>query len=116
MGKLSKKDLKEQYKNRVIIGGVYCVKCSDTDNRWIRATTDMQGSKNRFAFSASTNYCPETCMIEAWKQFGATAFSFEILEEIKKKETQTARKFSDDVNTLLELWTEKRNIEQKGEI
>ena len=116
MGKLSKKDLKEQYKNRVIIGGVYCVKCSDTDNRWTRATTDMQGSKNRFAFSVSTNSCPETCMIEAWKQFGATAFSFEILEEIKKKETQTAREFSDDVNTLLELWTEKRNVEQKGEI
>ena len=70
-------DLKEQYKNRVIIGGIYCVKCSDTDNRWTRATTDMQGSKNRFAFSVSTNSCPEPCMIEAWKQFGSTTFSFE---------------------------------------
>jgi len=111
MDKPSKKDLKEQYKNRVITGGVYCVKCSGTDHLWLRATTDMQGSKNRFAFSVSTNSCPEMCMIEAWKQFGATTFSFEILEKIEKKETQTTREFSDDVNTLLELWNEKRNGE-----
>ncbi|GMA98181.1 GIY-YIG nuclease family protein [Pelosinus sp. IPA-1] len=111
MDKPSKKDLKEQYKNRVIIGGVYCVKSSGTDHLWLRATTDMQGSKNRFAFSVSTNFCPEMCMIEAWKQFGAATFSFEILEKIEKKETQTTSEFSDDVNTLLELWIEKRNGE-----
>ncbi|AIF52943.1 GIY-YIG nuclease family protein [Pelosinus sp. UFO1] len=111
MDKPSKKDLKEQYKNRVIIGGVYCVRCSGADNLWLRATTDIQGSKNRFAFSVSTNSCPEMCMSESWKQFGATTFSFEILEKIEKKETQTTREFSDDVNTLLELWIEKRNGE-----
>ena len=112
MGKPSKNDLKEQYNNRVIIGGVYCVKCSGTDIFWLRATTDMQGSKNRFAFSVSTNSCPEMGMVETWKQFGATAFSFEILEKIEKKEMQTTREFSDDVNTLLELLIEK-NDERK---
>lgn len=85
MSKLSKKDLKEQYKNRVITGGVYCVKCRNTDYYWTRSTTDMQGAKNRFAFSVSINSCPEPCMVNAWKQFGAAAFSFEILAELKKK-------------------------------
>ncbi|GLC81661.1 GIY-YIG nuclease family protein [Lacrimispora brassicae] len=113
MERLSKKDLKEQYKNRVLIGGVYCIKCNDNINFGIRATKDMQGSKNRFAFFVSTDSCPETSMIEAWKQFGASAFSFEILEEIQKKETQTEREFSDDVNTLLEMWTEKLIEERK---
>lgn len=106
MEKPSKKELKEQYKSRKIIGGVFCIKCND-NNLWIRATKNMQGSKNRFAFSVSINSCPETCMIEAWNQFGASSFSFEELEEIEKKETQTDREFSDDVNTLLEIWTEK---------
>ncbi|WP_010250430.1 GIY-YIG nuclease family protein [Acetivibrio cellulolyticus] len=105
MEKLSKKALKEQYKNRTVIGGVYCIKCNS--NLWIRATKNMQGSKNRFAFSVLNNYCPETCMIESWNQFGASNFTFEILEELEKKETQTDREFSDDVNTLLEIWTEK---------
>jgi len=66
----------------------------------------MQGIKNRFEFSVSINSCPETCMIKAWNQFGASAFTFEILEEMQKKETQTDREFSDDLNTLLEIWTE----------
>ncbi|MFA9463131.1 MAG: GIY-YIG nuclease family protein [Velocimicrobium sp.] len=107
MEKLSKKALKEQWKNRALIGGIYCVKCNGTTNLWIRATTDMQGSKNRFEFSISINSCPETCMSEAWKQFGSSAFSFEILDKIQKKETQTECEFSDDINTLLEIWTEK---------
>ncbi len=98
--------MKEQYKNRAIIGGVYYVKCNSNNKLWILTTTDMQGIKNRFEFSVSINSCPETCMIKAWNQFGASAFTFEILEEMQKKETQTDREFSDDLNTLLEIWTE----------
>lgn len=104
MEKLSKKALKEQYKNRTPIGGVYSVKCNGNHNLWLRSTTDLQGSKNRFDFFVSTNSCPETCMMDAWNQFGPSSFSFEILEKIEKKETQTIREFSDDVNILLEIW------------
>lgn len=112
MEKLSRKALKEQYKNRVIIGGVYRIKCKSCNDTWLRATADMQGSKNRFQYSVSTNSSPEICMMKAWDQFGASDFSFEIIEEIQKKETQTNREFTDDINTLLELWTEKLNSEQ----
>jgi len=105
--KLSKKVLKEQYKNRAMIGGIYCIKCNDNNAIWFRATTDMKGSKNRFAFSVAINSCPETCMIEEWNMHGASTFCFEILEQLQKKETQTEQEFSDDVNILLELWNEK---------
>jgi len=105
--KFSKKALKEQYKNRTMIGGIYCIKCSVNNAIWLRETTGMQGSKNRFIFSVMTNSCPETCMIEAWKMYGASTFCFEILEEIQKKATQTEQEFLDDVHILMELWTEK---------
>ncbi|WMJ83292.1 GIY-YIG nuclease family protein [Oscillospiraceae bacterium LTW-04] len=110
----AKKALKTQYKNRTVIGGVFCIRCEAADAAWIRSTTDMQGSKNRFSFSCSTNSCPETCMAQAWKQHGASAFSFEVLEEIKKKEAQTDREFSGDVAVLLELWSERRNAQTNG--
>ncbi len=113
--KLSRKALKEQYKNRVIIGGVYRIKCKSLNNCWLRATTDMQGIRNRFLHSVTMNSSPEICMMKAWDQFGASDFSFEVIEEIQKKETQTEREFTNDVNTLLELWTEKLNSEQRGE-
>lgn len=107
MDKLSKKALKDQYKSREIIGGVYCIRCSANNAVWLKSTTDMQGSRNRYAFSISTNTSPEIYIAEAWAMYGPSAFSFEILEEIKKKETQSTKEFSDDIATLLELWTEK---------
>ncbi len=107
MDNSNRKALKEQYKNRVLTGGIYRIQCSGDESYWLRASFDMQGSKNRFTFSKTTDSCPEICMLKAWKQYGASAFSFEIVEEIEKKDTQTDRQFSDDVNTLLELWKEK---------
>jgi len=107
MDKQSKKDYKAQYRNRAVTGGVYRVRCESADTLWLRSTTDMQGAKNRLMFAVSTKLCPEAGMLKEWKQFGAAAFSFEILEEIEKKETQSAREFSQDVDTLLELWAEK---------
>ena len=107
MDKQSKKVLKEQYRSMPEVGGVYCIRCKGLNKIWIKTTANMQGAKNRFEFLISTNHCPEPGMIEAWKQFGAAAFSLEVLEEIKKKETQTNREFSEDVDTLLEIWREK---------
>ena len=91
MKEASKKEMKNQYKNS-----------------WVRASADLQGAKNRFAFQCATNLCPETAMSPAWKRYGAAGFTFEILEEIKKKETQTPREFSEDISALLELWNEKQ--------
>lgn len=108
MEKLSKKALKEQYKNRAIIGGIYCIKCSGNNAIWLRKTTDMKGAENRFGFSVSINSYPEACMREAWKMYGAAAFSFEILEEIQKEDSQTQPEFLEDINILLALWTEKQ--------
>lgn len=108
MSNQSKKELKEKYMSRTVVGGVYCFKCNITKQTWLRATKDIKGTKNRFAFSVSTNSCPDSQLNEAWKQHGAKSFSLEVLEEIEKKETQTDSEFSEDVNTLLELWKEKK--------
>lgn len=109
MDKLSKKALKEQYRNRPVCGGVYFIKCSQGNQVWLRATTDLFGARNRFIFSQSMDTSPDSSMREAWNQYGAEAFSFEVAEEIIKKDTQTEAEFSDDVNVLLELWLEKQN-------
>lgn len=108
MEKTSKKELKDQYKNRAIIGGIYGIKCSGNDAIWLRVATDMQGAKNRFQFSVSINSWPEPCMMEAWKKYGASSFSFEVLEEIQKKETDTQKEYLQELDILLELWTEKQ--------
>jgi len=73
----------------------------------VSAVVDLQGYKNRFEFSLSTGGCVSTKLQKDWLQFGADAFTFEILEELVKKETQTPKEFSEDIETLKEIWLEK---------
>ncbi len=111
MNDQTKKALKEQYKNRPRKGGLYCVKCIQNDKHWVHSSTDLKGAKNRFDFSILTNTCLENEVKEDWNIYGPSSFSFEILEEITKKETQSEREFADDVATLFEIWNEKENAQ-----
>ncbi|MDI3536837.1 MAG: hypothetical protein PWR12_1691 [Eubacteriaceae bacterium] len=100
-----KKALKENYKNKSIVGGIYGIRCGE--KVWLKSTKGLEGQKNRFAFSVSTDSCPEPAMLKDWKTFGKEAFSFEVLEELEKKESQSDREFKEDLATLLEIWNEK---------
>lgn len=53
-------------------------------------------------------------MRDAWMQYGIESFSFDVLEELKKGETQTAQEFAADVKALLEMWQEKEAQENQG--
>ena len=110
MENLSKKELKEHYKSRNVIGGIYCVKCSGNGRTWLKSTKDIVGQKNRYEFFITTNSCPEPGMRSEWDRYGAGSFSFTVLEEIIKTETQTDREFTDDISILLEMWIEKQQL------
>ena len=106
--KETKKKLQAQYSEREIVGGVYAIKNMVTDARFICASTDMQGSKNRFEFAQKTKSCVEMKLQKEWAQYGGDKFCFEVLEELKKDETQTAVQFKAEVELLKEMWTEKQ--------
>jgi hypothetical protein len=42
-----------------------------------------------------------------WSKQGGEQFVFEVLEELKKGETQTAEEFTADIGILKEMWLEK---------
>ena len=107
MDNQKRKELMDAYKNRTIIGGVYCIECGGNNRKWLRSTVDMQGSKNRFLSSVKLKGCLEPSMNREWKEYGSESFSFTCLEELKKGETQSDKEFADDVKALYEMWLEK---------
>lgn len=107
MNDFSKKELRDNYKSRTVIGGIYCIKCEENGRMWIKSTKDLKGQKNKFDFSVMTNSCLDNTMNLEWDKFGANTFSFSVLEELTKGDTQTDREFKQDLDLLHELWLEK---------
>jgi hypothetical protein len=107
MEKQSKKEKMAEYKERKVTGGIYAIKNSVTGKLLLLSTCDLQGSQNRFLFSQKTGSCINIKLQDDYSKYGADAFVFEVLEDLEKKETQTAKEFTEDMKILLELWTEK---------
>ena len=106
-----KKEMKAAYKEREIVGGVYVIRNTQSGRKFLDATTDMRGSRNRFDFAQKNNICTDKRIEDDWKKSGAAAFVFEALEELTKGAAQTVEDFQADVATLKELWLEKLSAE-----
>lgn len=108
MNSEEKNRLKEEYRNKEVVGGVYCIRCSGNQRTWIKSTQDLESMRNRFEFALVTKTALEPSMCNEWTKYGAALFSFEVLEEIKKGKDQSDKEFLDDVAALYELWLERK--------
>ena len=103
----SKKELQAQYREREIIGGVCAIRNTQNNKILLEATVNLHSSKNRFEFSQKTGSCVYLKLQNDWNEQGGDTFVFEILEELKKSDTQSERDFKADVDLLLEIWRDK---------
>ena len=101
------KELQTQYKEREITGGVYAIKNTANNKLLLDAAVDLQGSKNRFEFSRKTGSCVNMKLQADWKAQDGSGFVFEVLEELKKGETQSQAEFKADIDLLKQMWLEK---------
>lgn len=102
-----KKELKSAYKSRPVTGGICCIYCKNNNRRLLQSTRNIEGLRNRFTFAMKIKSCPDPLLLEEWKEFGNDAFTFEVLEEIAKREEQTDKEFTADIEVLYEMWLEK---------
>lgn len=108
MDSATRKELRAAYKEQAMVGGVYCIQCSGNQRQWIKSTKNLAGQQNKFTFAMDIHSCPEPGMLAEWNRYGAQSFSFTVLEQLVKKETQTEQEFAEDIDVLLALWMEKQ--------
>lgn len=102
-----RKQARSAYKDRPVLGGVYAITNTATGRRLVETTQSLTASRNRFEFSRTTGLAVTLKLQQDWDTYGAESFVFEVLEELKKGETQTQREFANDLKLLRELWLQK---------
>ena len=102
-----KKELQNRYKAREIVGGVYAIKNMLSNKVFLEAATDIRGIKNRFEFAQKTGSCVHVKLQSDWDMQGGGQFVFEVLEELRKGDAQSAEGFKAGLALLKEMWLEK---------
>ncbi|GCE07348.1 GIY-YIG nuclease family protein [Dictyobacter aurantiacus] len=99
-----RKELAQAYKEREIIGGIYIIKNSRTGRYLLDHTANLQGARNHFQFAVSTGSTVHPRLQRDWQALGPQAFTFTVLEELKRQAKQSSESFLDDLKTLTEMW------------
>lgn len=107
MDKASKKEMRAQYNERKVIGGVYAVRNTLNNKLFLDVSTDLRGSKNRFDFAVTTGSCVYLKLQNDWTEQGGNQFVIEVLEELEKGEGQSSPEFKDELELLKQMWLEK---------
>ena len=111
MNNTTRKELKTEYKERRVIGGIYAVRNTVNGKLLLGAVTDLRVCVNRFEFALKTGSCVDPKLQKDWDAQSGVGFVFEVLEELQKGETQTEDQYKADIKLLREMWLEKLDPE-----
>ena len=102
-----RKEITNAYKNRKLCGGVYIITNTLNGKYLIDHVANLKSAQNRFQFAIATDSTVHPKLQKDWKELGAQAFAFEVLEELEQKPEQSQAVFMDDLKTFEQLWRAK---------
>ena len=107
-----KKEIVSEYKQRITTGGVYKITNTANGRYMLKAEVDLQSFQNRFDFNQKMKGCLHPKMRKDHNEFGSEVFVLEFLEEVEKKEDESAMGFRDRLKRMEEAWAEKYDQEK----
>ena len=99
-------ELRRAYQETPRQAGIFQIKNTRTGKILLGSSTNLHGPLNKHRFMLSIGSHDNVALQQDWNQFGAEAFTFEILEIVKPSDDPLFN--LDDELTLLErIWLEK---------
>jgi hypothetical protein len=108
----SKKELKEEYKNKLFPMGVYQIRNSANGKIFVGSSTNLNAIWNRHLFQLNMGSHRNASLQQDWKTFGEDAFVYEILDEIEPEEGKVVD-YKKEVLELEEMYVE--NLQPFGD-
>jgi len=98
-----KKELKQQYQEIEIVAGVYQIKNNLNGKLFVESTRNLK-TINGVKFTLNNNTHMNKLLQSDWNEFGKDAFSFEILEKLKKDEKDPYFNEKEALKNLEQKW------------
>ena len=102
----TKRDINREYKERRKPAGVFQIKNTANGKVYLGSSLNLEGPLNGHKFMLTINRHRNEILQKEWNEYGADAFVFEILEEVKVKDDPNFN-LSDELTLLEEIWIEK---------
>ena len=91
MDETQRKAALSDYKERKVEAGIYAIRCAPTGQCWIGRAPDLSTIRNRLWFQLRQGEHGRPTLQHAWREHGAEAFSFEVVEAIEEAPTPYLR-------------------------
>lgn len=110
----TKKELREEYNQRKYRMGVYQIRNKVNGKVFIGSNTDLDAAWNSQEFQLQLGSHRNRDLQKEWKEFGADAFIYEILEEISDTADKIAD-YKDEIKELEQVYIDERQpYDEKG--
>lgn len=102
-----KKELKALYKDWKPDMGIFIIKSNSYNKCYIEGTQDLKGTINSTKFKLNFGNHPNKELQKEWKEQGESAFTIEILENLKYDKDELKTDYSEELAILKMICEEK---------
>ena len=101
-----RKALIRAFKEKIPPKGVFCIKNNESGRIFLASSLNLHGIFSTQKMALNNNIHMNGDLQSDWNTFGAEAFTFEILEEMKFKEDGTTN-YIEELEILEAIWVDK---------
>ena len=102
----TKREINREYKDRQKPAGVFQIKNIQNGKIFLGSSLNLEGPLNGHKFMLTINSHRNDRLQKEWNEYGANAFVFEILEQVKVKDDPNFN-IDDELTLLEQIWVEK---------